>query len=166
MPTPSIVATILTAALTFTTGGAGTDTAGSGAMTNAAPSTSASTDSDQGDQPGTTKVDVVMEDHRFTPNSIDVRVGDTVTFTFFNFGKAIHDAFIGDKAAQDQHEKEMRESSSAHGHAETGGVTVPPGQSGMLRYTFDKAGTLEIGCHQPGHYTQFRMIAILNVRPA
>jgi uncharacterized cupredoxin-like copper-binding protein len=26
------------------------------------------------------------------------------------------------------------------------------GESGELTHTFDEAGTIEIGCHQPGHY--------------
>ena len=27
-----------------------------------------------------------------------------------------------------------------------------PASSGELTHTFDDAGTIEIGCHQPGHY--------------
>lgn len=32
------------------------------------------------------------------------------------------------------------------------GITLEPGESGELTHTFDEAGTIEIGCHQPGHY--------------
>ena len=39
-------------------------------------------------------------------------------------------------------------------------VTVKPGQSGDLTYTFDTAGTYEIGCHQSGHYDAGMKIAI------
>ena len=167
MPIPSIVATLVTAALTLTPAGGGAGAQGPGATRDAAWSTPASAgDPQAGDAASTTQIDVVMEDHTFTPNSIDVRVGDTATFTFFNFGKAVHDAFIGDKAAQDQHEQEMRASPGGPDHADKGAVTVRPGENRPLRYYFDKAGTLEIGCHQPGHYTQFRMIAVLNVHPA
>lgn len=167
MPIASIAATVITAALTLTPAGSGTGAQGSGTMRDGAMSTPASAGDHQADDAATTtQIDVVMEDHTFTPNSIDVRIGDTVTFTFFNFGKAVHDAFIGDKAAQDQHEREMRATPTGHAHAEEGGVTVRPGEIRTLRYSFDKAGTLEIGCHQPGHYYQFGMIAALNVRPA
>ena len=115
------------------------------------------------------RINVAMEDHKFSPNVFDVRVGDTVTFVFTNFGKAAHDAFIGDKAAQEQHEKEMRKTPEGHKHghehAHEGGIAVPPGESGTLRYSFDKVGTLEIGCHQPGHY-EADMIAVVDVNPA
>jgi uncharacterized cupredoxin-like copper-binding protein len=37
-------------------------------------------------------------------------------------------------------------------HAEPGQVDVPAGQSVRLVYTFDNPGTLEYGCHVPGHY--------------
>ena len=114
------------------------------------------------------RINVAMEDHRFSPNVFDVRVGDTVTFVFTNFGKAVHDAFIGDKAAQEQHEKEMRGTPGGHehgqDHAHEGGIAVSPGESGTLRYYFDKPGTLQIGCHQPGHYDA-EMIAVVNVNP-
>ncbi len=36
--------------------------------------------------------------------------------------------------------------------AEGDGITVDPDESGELTYTFDQLGTIEIGCHQPGHY--------------
>lgn len=29
---------------------------------------------------------------------------------------------------------------------------MEPGKSGELRHTFDDAGPLVIGCHEPGHY--------------
>jgi uncharacterized cupredoxin-like copper-binding protein len=93
-----------------------------------------------------------------------VKVGETVTFVFTNVGKAVHDAFIGDKAAQEQHEKEMREMKEGHDHAHAGGVTVHPGETGALRYFFDKPGDLEIGCHQPGHY-KYGMKVVINVNP-
>lgn len=31
-------------------------------------------------------------------------------------------------------------------------ITVEPGKTGKLTYTFERTGTVEIGCHQPGHY--------------
>jgi uncharacterized cupredoxin-like copper-binding protein len=32
------------------------------------------------------------------------------------------------------------------------GITVEPGDSGELTHTFHESGTVEIGCHRPGHY--------------
>lgn len=160
MPIPSIVATIMTAALTMTSAGGGI-----GAQTPVATTkTVASTPAHAGHPAESSRpIEVMMDDRTFSPDWIDVRVGETVTFVFSNLGYEVHDAFVGDTAAQEQHEREMRTERNGHDHAHEGGVTVLPGQSGTLRYTFDKAGLLEIGCHQPGHY-KAGMIAFLDVK--
>lgn len=165
MPIPSVVATFMMGALTTITGG-GMGAQAPVAMRDMASSTPAPAVSHHAEDAATTsrRINVAMEDDTFSPNSFDVSVGDTVTFVFNNFGRKVHDAFIGDKAAQEQHEKEMRETPESHDHAHEGGVTVHPGETGHLRYVFDKPGTLEIGCHQPGHY-EAGMIAVVNVNP-
>jgi uncharacterized cupredoxin-like copper-binding protein len=43
-------------------------------------------------------------------------------------------------------------SSTAAMTDEPNGVEVPAGGSARLVYTFDQLGTLEYGCHVPGHY--------------
>lgn len=116
---------------------------------------------------GERRIDLEMKDIEFAPVSVDVKFGETITFVFTNTGELVHDAFIGDKAAQEQHEQEMqemRESGGSHDHAHEGGVTVPPGQKGALRYHFDQLGTLEIGCHEPRHYEK-GMKVVINVNP-
>lgn len=97
-------------------------------------------------------IDVEMRDIAYSPTSLDVRAGEKVRLRFKNTGQVVHDAFIGDAAAQDQHEKEMR---GAHGdHAmESEGLSVKPGKTGELTYSFDTPGQILIGCHEPGHYT-------------
>lgn len=110
------------------------------------------------------QVNVDMKDHVFAPSSFEAAAGETVTFVFTNRGKVTHDAFIGTKAAQDKHEAEMRQEDGQHQHAHEGGVIVPPGKTRALRYVFDKPGTLEIGCHQKGHYA-YGMKAIIDVVP-
>ena len=96
-------------------------------------------------------IDVEMRDIAFSPTTVDVRVGETVRFNFKNTGQVTHDAFIGDAAAQDAHGKEMRD---GHDHGRTANaVSVKPGKSASLTYTFDRPGQLLIGCHEPGHYT-------------
>jgi len=97
-------------------------------------------------------IDVEMRDIAFSPTSVDVRAGETVRFNFKNTGQVTHDAFIGDAAAQDAHEKEMREGHGEHGK-EANAVSVKPGKSASLTHTFDTPGQLLIGCHEPGHYT-------------
>ena len=110
-----------------------------------------------GDGERTVQVDMV--DSAFGPDTLEVDQGDTVRFEFTNTGEIRHDAFIGDADAQQDHEREMREAEDADdgmegmGDEDHGdGITLEPGESGELTYTFDRAGTIEIGCHQPGHY--------------
>ena len=102
-------------------------------------------------------VEVDMVDIAFEPDTIEVARGETIRFLFTNRGEVAHDAFIGDRAAQATHEAEMRERDddahdSGHGDDDADAVTVEPGDSAELTYTFDESETVEIGCHQPGHY--------------
>ena len=167
MPISPVLAALVTAAFALTTTGGGVRPQAPQAMRGVAGSIPAPAAVQVADAApaATRQIDVTMADHTFSPDSIDVNVGETVTFVFYNRGTMVHDAFIGDKAAQEQHEKEMRASPEGHhDHAHEGGVIVQPGETGTLRYVFDKPGTLEIGCHQPRHY-EAGMIAVLNVKP-
>jgi uncharacterized cupredoxin-like copper-binding protein len=95
-------------------------------------------------------IDVEMRDIAYSPASIDVHVGETVRFNFKNTGQVTHDAFIGDATAQEAHEKQMHE---GHDHGgDPNALSVQPGKSASLTHTFDKAGQVLIGCHEPGHY--------------
>ena len=105
-------------------------------------------------------VKVKMVDNAFSPTSIDVKAGDRVTFEFVNDGEVVHEAYIGDEAAQEDHAAEMK--SGDTGHMEMGGdghsmgdpevVTVEPGHTATMQHTFAETGTVLIGCHQPGHW--------------
>ncbi len=97
-------------------------------------------------------IEVEMRDIAFAPTAVDVRAGEKVRFVFKNTGQLTHDAFIGDQAAQDEHEKEMRGGHGDHGKG-SDAVTVKPGKTAELTHTFDRPGQTLIGCHQPGHYT-------------
>ena len=109
-------------------------------------------------------VEVDMVDIAFEPKTLSLQRGDRIEFVFHNKGKIAHDAFIGDTASQADHEKEMHEGaegSTAGGHGMGGAaITVDPGETGSLTYTFDKPGALEIGCHQVGHYAAGMKVAV------
>ena len=110
-------------------------------------------------------VNIQTTDLAFTPDAIAVASGETVTFVFTNNGRVEHDAFIGDAAAQSAHAMQMNATGgNANGHhmADDGGISVKPGKTGKLRMTFERAGVLEIGCHEPGHY-EAGMRVTLNV---
>jgi uncharacterized cupredoxin-like copper-binding protein len=74
-----------------------------------------------------------------------------VTFRIANHGSLIHDFTLGDEAAQDEHEAQMAEMGGM-AHNQPNVVTVPAGETMELTWTFGEAGTVLIGCHQPGHY--------------
>jgi uncharacterized cupredoxin-like copper-binding protein len=108
-----------------------------------------------GDETRTVEID--MADIAFEPDTLEVTAGERVRFVFTNTGEIAHDAFVGDKDAQADHEAEMRdadgdEHGGGHGDESEDAITLEPGDTGELTHTFDEAGTLEIGCHQPGHY--------------
>ena len=116
----------------------------------------ASTSTSSGTAAGAARtIDVTMVDIGYQPAALTVQRGERVDFVFHNQGKIPHDAFIGDEAAQTEHEKDMNGGAGgdmSNGRHGQGGITVQPGTTGSLTYTFDKPGPVEIGCHQPGHY--------------
>jgi uncharacterized cupredoxin-like copper-binding protein len=113
-------------------------------------------------------VEIKMVDMAFQPTTFSAQRGERVEFVFRNEGQLPHDAFIGDSAAQADHESKMRqkEGSGGGGHDMKDGdkdkdaVTVEPGKTERLTYTFERTGTVEIGCHQPGHYAAGMKVAV------
>ncbi len=101
-------------------------------------------------------VEVRMVDIAYEPTVVEATAGETVRFVFTNEGAVVHDAFIGDEAAQADHESEMRSMDDMDAgemdHTDGDGITVPPGETAELTYTFADAGPLLIGCHERGHY--------------
>jgi uncharacterized cupredoxin-like copper-binding protein len=146
---PARTALALAAALTLLAAACGDDTTTAG-----------------GDGDGAERiVEIDMVDTAFEPDTLEVARGETVRLVFTNSGEIAHDAFIGDDAAQDDHEMEMRDADDdahggGHGDEDSDAITVEPGDSGELTYTFDEDGDLEIGCHQAGHYEAGMRVAV------
>ena len=134
---PTVVGAALALTIVLLTAACGADNEEDGSATGAART-----------------LDIEMADLAFEPTELTVAKGDEVTFRFTNTGKVAHDAFIGDKDAQAEHASEMTKDTGGmhHDDDDEEGITVKPGDEGELTYTFDDAGRLEIGCHQPGHY--------------
>ena len=107
----------------------------------------------------------MFDDMRYDPDRLDINAGDTVRFEVTNSGETRHEFFIGTTDAHREHAEEMREREHAdEAHANPAAVTVEPGQTGSLEYTFDEAGELFVGCHEPGHY-EAGMVAPITVHP-
>jgi uncharacterized cupredoxin-like copper-binding protein len=74
----------------------------------------------------------------------------------------VHEFLLGDRASQLDHERQMQGGppAGAHGHAHAGhatpgaggALTVPPGQTRRLTWTFDEPGIVLYGCHVLGHW--------------
>jgi uncharacterized cupredoxin-like copper-binding protein len=101
-------------------------------------------------------IEVGMVDNAYEPAEVEATAGEEVTFVFDNGGAAVHEAYVGDEAAQEEHAMAMAaaeegdEHGGGHGDAEV--LEVEPGDDGRLTYTFEEPGEYLIGCHQPGHY--------------
>ena len=86
----------------------------------------------------------------FDPSTIQVSAGEVVNFVVKNEGQTDHEFVLGDEAYQAEHEKEME--GNHHMSAMENAVTVSPGQTKELSWEFTQSGSLEFGCHVPGHY--------------
>ncbi|MCC6869293.1 MAG: cupredoxin family protein [Burkholderiales bacterium] len=97
-------------------------------------------------------VTVVMDDRmRFTPASIPVRQGETISFVVRNEGKLLHELVIGTPADLARHAETMRKHPGM-AHDEPFMVHVKPGAAERLTWRFTKSGRFEFACLVPGHY--------------
>ncbi|MEJ5254735.1 MAG: plastocyanin/azurin family copper-binding protein [Acidimicrobiales bacterium] len=137
--------------------------------------TACGSDHDDANHPPERVIDVTMVDNAFRPDQLRVNEGETITFRFINAGTVTHEAVIGDESYQEAHHAEM--TSIGHGaatepgtiptaseassgddhrgggdHAHTAALTVAPGETVEITFSFDDRGTVLIGCHEPGHW--------------
>lgn len=96
-------------------------------------------------------IDISAEDIKFIPTAITVHSGETVKFVVTNHGKLSHEFVIADKAGQEMHEKEMQ-SMGTMDHHDSNALSIKPGESKALIWKFTQPGTVQYGCHVPGHY--------------
>lgn len=98
----------------------------------------------------TRTIEVVAEDpYRFQPEDLEVESGETVTFVVTNEGDGEHEFVLGDRDYQEAHGDDMAAGAMHHqGNA----VTVAPGATEELTWTFPPEGEVLYGCHVAGHY--------------
>lgn len=108
---------------------------------------SGSAESGEGDR----TIEVTASDTlKFDPDSIEVEAGETITFVVTNEGDAQHEFVVGDEDVQAEHEEMM---SDGHEMADShDAITLAPGETKELTYTFEESGELQYACHEPGHY--------------
>ena len=107
-------------------------------------------------------IDVGMSDSmRFTPDRIAVKLGETLRFVIRNNGKQMHEFVIGTRAENAKHAELMLKFPNME-HDEPYMAHVPPGKTGQIVWTFNRAGQFEFACLIAGHY-QAGMVGTLTV---
>lgn len=100
----------------------------------------------------TRTVEIDMDDHmRFSPSRIEIRRGDTVRFVARNNGQARHEFVIGTARELKAHAALMQKFPEME-HDDPNAVSVDPGKSGVLAWTFTKTGAFAFACLLPGHF--------------
>ena len=98
----------------------------------------------------TRTIEVVADDpYQFDPVGLEVESGETVTFVVTNEGERDHEFVLGDLEYQESHGEKM---AAGEMHHEGNAVTVAPGATEELTWTFPSGGEVLYGCHVAGHY--------------
>lgn len=92
----------------------------------------------------------LTDSFRMEPAELTVRSGQPVTFVVTNTGVIEHEFYLGDEAAQAEQEQMMASGQMAHDTAES--ISLQPGETKELTYTFATVGLTFAGCHVAGHY--------------
>ena len=93
----------------------------------------------------------MTDDMRFTPATVTVKRGETVRFVVNNSGKIKHEMVLGTPEMLKEHYAMMMKMPGME-HADANQVTVAPGGTGEIIWRFSKAGQVQFGCLQPGHF--------------
>ncbi len=102
--------------------------------------------------PAMRTIEVRMDDKmRFYPDRLQVAPGETVRLRVTNDGRLEHELVLGQMSELIKHAQAMRAQPAMAAHHEANAITVAPGQTGELIWTFKRAGTLDFACLLPGH---------------
>lgn len=104
-------------------------------------------------------VTLTIADSRFSPDRVVVPRGVTVTYVVRNTDPIDHELIIGDAGMHLRHEN----GTEASHEPRPGEVTIPAGRTARTTFTPESAGTVDFGCHLPGHWT-YGMRGVLQVR--
>ena len=103
----------------------------------------------------------MTDNMRFTPEFIEVKLGETIRFVHRNDGKMTHEMVIGTKEELEEHAALMLKFPNME-HDEPYMVHVEPGKRGEIVWNFNRDGDFLFACLIPGHY-QAGMIGKIKV---
>ena len=100
----------------------------------------------------TRTVEFKMTDNmRFTPDRLEVKEGETLRLRIRNSGQVLHEFVLGTKKELDEHAAQMIKFPTME-HDEPYMAHVPPGKTGEIIWTFNRAGEFDFACLIAGHY--------------
>ncbi|MBU6954514.1 plastocyanin/azurin family copper-binding protein [Hahella sp. HN01] len=88
---------------------------------------------------------------KFEPGAIEVKAGETVKLVITNAGQVRHEFSLGTEEEHRAHGEMMRAMPDMK-HDDGASVSLEPGESREIVWTFASAGTFEMACNLPGHY--------------
>jgi uncharacterized cupredoxin-like copper-binding protein len=92
---------------------------------------------------------------RFNSNDWAFRPGETIRFVVTNTGQIPHELVIDTIDGHASHRETMMQAMASGGmmeHNDPNAVSVAPGETDELVWTFSETGTFEAACNIPGHY--------------
>ena len=98
----------------------------------------------------TVKVDAT-KGFTFSPESLKVEAGETVTFEVTNRDKVEHEFVLGNSNYQDLHESQLKAGGVYHDYSSFS-VHVSPDQTASVTWKFERSGRILYACHVSGHY--------------
>ena len=107
-------------------------------------------------------IEVSMTDQmRFTPDRIEVKLGETIRFIHRNEGRMLHEFVLGTKKDLDEHAALMVKFPGME-HDEPYMAHVGPDKTAQIVWTFNRAGEFDFACLIAGHY-QAGMVGKISV---
>ena len=93
----------------------------------------------------------MLDTMKFSPDSINIKVGETVKFVLKNTGGQLHEFVIGTKKENAEHAALMLKFPNME-HDEPYMAHVPAGKTGEIIWKFNRVSNFDFACLIPGHY--------------
>ena len=93
----------------------------------------------------------MMDTMRFSPDRVEVKLGETVRFAHKNAGGQMHEFVIGTQKENDEHAALMVKFPGME-HSEPYMAHVGAGKTAEIVWTFNRPGEFDFACLIAGHY--------------
>lgn len=87
----------------------------------------------------------------FEPGNLDIKPGETVLFKISNVGELKHEFVLDTMEGISEHKALMVKFPGME-HDDPNSISLAPGETGQIIWTFRNTGTFEFACMVPGHY--------------